>query len=167
MGKTHGVKGEINFLFDDDVWDATDSDYLLLTIEGILVPFFFEEYRFASDDRALVKFEGIDSQEAANELVGVEVRFERAVANALNDSGEQPVSLAQLVGYTILSDKTNGATTIGTISAIDNATDNLLFVLDGGALIPVADEWITDIDHSARTITMSLLEGLLALNEID
>ena len=40
MTKTHGLKGEINFQFTDDVWDRTDISYLICELEGILVPFF-------------------------------------------------------------------------------------------------------------------------------
>ena len=29
LGKAHGVKGEISFLFDDDVFDRTDADYMV------------------------------------------------------------------------------------------------------------------------------------------
>ena len=29
MGKAHGLKGEINFQFTDDVWDRADSDYII------------------------------------------------------------------------------------------------------------------------------------------
>ena len=43
LGKTHGIRGEVSFLFDDDVFDRVDADYLILDIDGILVPFFFEE----------------------------------------------------------------------------------------------------------------------------
>ena len=42
LGKVHGIKGEISFLFDDDVFDRADADYLILDIDGILVPFFIE-----------------------------------------------------------------------------------------------------------------------------
>ena len=52
LGKPHGVKGEINFLFDDDVFDRVDAQYLILDIDEILVPFFMEEYRFRSDSTA-------------------------------------------------------------------------------------------------------------------
>ena len=54
LGKAHGVKGEVSFQFDDDVFDRVDADYLILDIDGILVPFFMEEYRFRSDSTALV-----------------------------------------------------------------------------------------------------------------
>ena len=29
IGKPHGVKGELSFLFYDDVFDRTDSDYVV------------------------------------------------------------------------------------------------------------------------------------------
>ena len=41
LGKAHGVKGEVSFQFDDDIFDQIDADYLVLDIEGILVPFSF------------------------------------------------------------------------------------------------------------------------------
>ena len=30
LGKAHGVKGEVSFQFDDDIFDTTDADYLIL-----------------------------------------------------------------------------------------------------------------------------------------
>ena len=80
LGKTHGVKGEISFLFDDDVFDRVDADYLVLQVEGILIPFFMEEYRFRSDTVALVKFCDVDTQQRAAELTGCDVYFPRALA---------------------------------------------------------------------------------------
>ena len=73
LGKTHGVKGEISFLFDDDVFDRVDADYLILKVDGIFVPFFIKEYRFKSDANVIIKFEDIDTQERARELTGCEV----------------------------------------------------------------------------------------------
>lgn len=40
IGKPHGVKGEVSLMFEDDVFDRVDADYLVLLIDGILVPFF-------------------------------------------------------------------------------------------------------------------------------
>ena len=56
IGKPHGVKGEVNLMFTDDVFDRVDAEYLVLMVDGILVPFFMEEYRFRGDETALVKF---------------------------------------------------------------------------------------------------------------
>ena len=73
LGKAHGVKGEVSFQFDDDIFDQTDADYLVLDIDGILVPFFMEEYRFRNDSVCLVKFCDIDTQQQASELTGCDV----------------------------------------------------------------------------------------------
>ena len=94
LGKPHGVKGEISFMFDDDVFDTTDCDFLVLDMEGILVPFFLEEYRFKSNETALVKFEGIGSQERARELTGHKVYFPRHLAEE-----QESASRAEIIGY--------------------------------------------------------------------
>ena len=39
LGKAHGVKGEVSLQFDDDIFDRVDCDYLVLDVDGILVPF--------------------------------------------------------------------------------------------------------------------------------
>ena len=73
IGKPHGVKGEVTMMFSDDVFDRVDAEYVVLMLDGILVPFFFEEYRFRTDETAIVKFCDIDTQEQARELTNCEV----------------------------------------------------------------------------------------------
>ena len=157
LGKTHGVKGEVSLQFDDDIFDRVDADYLVLELDGILVPFFIEEYRFRSDTVALIKFEDVDTQQRANELTGCDVYFPRALA--ADDEGE--VSLSLLVGFDLV--EANGVTTIGRIAAIDDTTANLLFELEDGRLIPANDDLIRDIDTKRKTIKMEIPEGLLEL----
>ena len=155
LGKAHGVKGEVSFQFDDDIFDRVDADYLVLDIDGILVPFFMEEYRFRNDTVCLVKFCDIDTQQRAQELTGCDVYFPRALA----EEAEEMLSLASLVGFEIV-DASNG-NTVGNIVAIDDSTINLLFELEDGTLIPTSDELIEDIDAKQRTIRMNIPEGLL------
>ena len=156
LGKAHGVKGEVSFQFDDDIFDRVDSDYLILEVDGILVPFFIEEYRFRSDTVALVKFEDVDTQQRAQELTGCDVYFPRSLA----DDDETP-SLSMLIGFDVV-DVTIG-TTVGRIAAIDDSTANLLFELEDGRLIPAAEELITNIDSKNKVIKMTIPEGLLEL----
>lgn len=157
LGKTHGVRGEISFLFDDDVFDRVDADYLILSIDDILVPFFIEEYRFKTDSNALMKFEGIDTQERARELTGCEVYFPHELA----DSDDDGISWAAIVGFDITD--ADSSHTIGRIAAVDDSTINILFELEDGRLIPASEDLITAIDQQARTITMRLPDGLLNL----
>ena len=156
LGKSHGVKGEVTFMFDDDIFDRVDSDYLILEVDGILVPFFIEEYRFRSDTVALVKFEDIDTQQRAQELTGCDVYFPRSLA----EEDDTP-TLTFLVGFNIVEADTG--TTIGRIAAIDDSTANLLFELEDGRLIPANDDLINDIDNKRKVITMTIPEGLLEL----
>ena len=155
LGKTHGVKGEISFLFDDDVFDRTDADYLILKVDGIFVPFFLEEYRFKSDANAIVKFEDIDTQERARELTGCEVYFPRELA----DSDDDSISWAAIVGFSLIDAATGQP--VGRIASIDDSTLNLLFELEDGKLIPASEELITDVDKDNRTITIDLPQGIL------
>ena len=161
IGKPHGVKGEVLFHFSDDVFDRTESEYLILEVDGILVPFFMEEYRFRSDETALVRFCDINTQEEARELTGCDVYFLRSEVPEDDDQ----LTWAQIVGFSIIDEQSGRS--IGTISAIDDSTINTLFELrtpDGrDVLIPASDDLIADVDTESQTITMTIPEGLLDL----
>ena len=136
IGKPHGVKGEVTMMFSDDVFDRVDAEYVVLMLDGILVPFFFEEYRFRTDETAIVKFCDIDTQEQARELTNCEVYFPR-IYNKV----------------------------VGTICGIDDSTQNILFEVKTESgdelLIPASPELIRSIDTEEHTINMELPEGLL------
>ena len=157
IGKAHGVKGEVSFNFDDDVFDRVDAEYLILEVDGILVPFFMEEYRFRSDSTALVKFEDIDTQDRARELTNCDVYFPRDLA----DDEEEVLTYSFLVGFDIIEASTGMK--VGTIASVDESTLNILFELEDGMLIPASEELITDIDKDNKTITIALPEGILDL----
>ena len=144
-------------MFDDDVFDRVDADYLVLELDGILVPFFMEEYRFRSDSTALVKFEDIDTQDRARELTNCDVYFPRQLA----DDDEEELSWTFLVGFDIVEAKTGKK--VGTIASIDDSTANILFELEDGRLIPASEELMTDIDKEKNTITIDLPDGILDL----
>ena len=157
LGKAHGVKGEVSLQFDDDIFDRVDADYLVLEVDGILVPFFIEEYRFRSDSVALVKFEDVDTQQRASELTGCDVYFPRALA----DEEDGTPTLSFLVGFDLV--EANGGKVVGRIAAIDDSTANLLFELEDGTLIPANDDLINDIDMQQHVVRMDIPEGLLEL----
>ena len=157
LGKAHGIRGEVSFLFDDDVFDRVDADYLILDIDGILVPFFMEEYRFKSDANALVKFDGIDTLERAKELTGCDVYFPRE----LSDEDDKHISWAEIIGYELIDSETR--TVAGTIASIDDSTMNTLFELEDGRLIPASEELIQAIDTKKHQIEIKLPEGILEL----
>lgn len=152
MGKPHGVHGEVQMQFADDVFDRVEADYLVLRLDGILVPFFLEEYRFKSDETALVKFCDIDTQERAAGLTGAEVFFPRRLADEDSDNA----SLAELIGYHVIASRDLGA-----IASIDDSTANILLELADGTLIPAHPDWMESIDKKGKRVYMNLPEGLI------
>lgn len=162
IGKPHGIKGDLTMMVEDDVFDRVEGEYLILLIDGILVPFFIEDYRFRSEQSALVKFCDIDTQERASELTGCDVFFPRS----LSDSDDtDTLTWQEAIGYQVADD--NSGKTLGTISYIDTSTANTLIELDNGMLIPAAYEIIKDINTEQRLITMSLPEGLMEIWQQD
>lgn len=160
LGKPHGVKGELSFMFTDDVFDRVEAEYIIVETNGILVPFFLEEYRFRSNETALLKLEGIDSQDQARELTNCYVYF----PYSLSDSDDEP-TMAEIIGYRLID--ANSGNIIGEIRGIDDSTQNILFDVaddkDHNHLIPATDDFIVNIDPPKREITVRLPEGLLDL----
>ncbi len=144
IGKPHGIKGELNFLFDDDVFDRVDADYLILEV---------------SDGHVLLKLCDIDTQERARELTGCDVFFPHKLA----PDNEDYVSWAQIIGFS-LQDSESGKT-VGIIRNVDDTTINLLFEVETPegeeVLIPANNDLIDDIDPAKRTLRMRVPNGLL------
>ena len=160
LGKPHGVKGEITFTFTSDVWDRAEVDYLILMVDGILVPFFLEEYRFRGEHTALLKFVDLDSIEAIQEIIGAEVYIEESQMEGMA-SADVDYTWEYFVGFHV-EDAVAGD--LGEIVRVDESTENVLFELAAGQLLPAVENFIEDIDHERRIIRMSLPEGLLELN---
>ena len=165
FNKPHGIHGELQFTFTDDIFDRVDCDYLICLLDGIFVPFFIEEYRFRSDSTALVKLEGIDTAERARMFTNVEVYFPVKHAEEAED-GE--LSWNFFVVFR-MEDVRHGE--LGEVVEVDTTTVNTLFVVeqeDGEELlIPAQEEFIVEINQEKKLITVELPEGLLNLEDLE
>ena len=161
LERPHGVRGEIAFRFVDDVFDRVEADHLLIEPDGIFVPFFIEEYRFKSNEVALLKFEDIDTQMQAREISGCDVFFQRSRSG--DDAGH--LGWSETVGYKILDAQTRKP--VGVVKGVDDSTVNVLFEVaanDGREiLIPADASLITKVDNNTRVIAMNIPQGLLDL----
>lgn len=161
INKPHGVHGELLFSFDDDIFDRMEADYIICMMDGILVPFFFESYRFRSDSTALIKLEGIDTEQQARRMTNVEVFFPKEHVEELEDN---ELTWSYFVGF-LIKDVNEGE--IGKVIDVDDSTINTLFVVDHNdteVLIPAQEDFIVDLDRGKRVITMQIPAGLLDLN---
>jgi 16S rRNA processing protein RimM len=164
LTKPHGVKGEIAFSFTDDVFDRVECDYLIVLLDGILVPFYLEEYRFKSDTVALVKFERIDTAEQARRFTNVEVYFPVKLAEQVTD---RELTWNYFVGFRVKEVKHGD---LGEITMVDESTINTLFVIDHQGtelLLPAQEEFIVNIDHEQRVMEVQVPDGLLQMEEAE
>ncbi len=163
--KPHGIAGEINFSFTDDVFDRTESPYWIVEIDGIFVPFFLESYRFRTDTTALVKMEDIDDEQAAKLLADHDVYYPKSYAED-NDENEEITSWRFFEGFTLVDG--NGKL-IGEVVAVNDATMNVLFEVKMAhdaslRLLPAAEDFMLELDKKQRRLSMDFPEGLLDLD---
>lgn len=162
FAKPHGIKGEIALAFTSDIFDRSDCDYLMCEIEGILVPFFIEEYRFKNDSTALIKFEDVDTEADAKGFANREVYFPKVFF----DEGEleEEYNWDYFTGFKVI-DAQHGD--LGEITYVDESTINVLLQVEkdrNEILIPAVEEFITDIDHENKVLRVALPEGLVTMD---
>jgi 16S rRNA processing protein RimM len=155
--KPHGTKGEIGLQTDTFALDE-GFDFVACDIDGILVPFFFENVRSKGSDTLIVKVERLESAEEVRYLTNRDAYIPRKWIEECDE-----VSLGYFIGFTA-TDRTLGD--IGEITDIDESTINTLFVVENNdeeILIPAQEEFIVDIDHENSRIILDLPEGLVEL----
>jgi len=161
FAKPHGVKGELSLLTTSDLFDEAENPYLICDIDGILVPFFIEEYRFKSDSVTLVKLEYVDNEDAAREFVNRDVYYPLSEAHESDLVGD--MTWDSFIGYTVTDEK-HGL--LGRITHVDESTINVLLQIDYKGtelLFPAVEELISDVDHPNKHMSVVLPEGLLDL----
>ena len=162
LTRTHGIRGEVAFQFTDDVWDRVDADYLFLRLDGLLVPFFLEEWRFRSDSVALLKFEDVDDAFAASRLVGADVCFPKELTPS--DVDEEDLIWKHFIGFEVLQEEQK----LGTVSSVLDQTANVLLVIETPEgkelLIPAHENFILKADHRQRLLLVDIPVELLTLN---
>lgn len=157
--KVCGVEGGLMLLFDNSCFADINVDLYFLKVDGIVVPFFIQEAVRIDDMRIRVKFEGIDSKEAAARYVNLPVLIDRSLVDGVLKKSDD--HFAKFDGYNVYDDKGRG---LGVISEIDDSTLNVLFVVERYGkkfLIPATDDFIVSRDDTVRKIVMRLPEGLI------
>lgn len=161
--KSRGIRGEVEMRFTDDVFDRGDSEYFVLHIDGIPVPFFWEEYKFKNSDTAILKLERVDKDEQARRLVGCRVSY--PVKHVPASEEERGLASWQaLEGYSV--SHADGRH-IGVIETVDDSTANVLLYLrtpEGREVIlPIHEDFVTHLSPRDHTLRLDLPEGLTDL----
>lgn len=178
ISRTHGVKGEVEVQFTDDPFDRGNLQYLVLEIDGILVPFFFSEYRYKGAHSALFTFEDVNTEEKARRMVGLSVFYIKdeaaRVANAAGQEIEMS-SLRALTGYRVFAvdeeestDEELATYDLGDITYVDDSCLNTLITItdDEGeeCIVPLHQDFIIELNPAERTLLLDIPLELLDLN---
>lgn len=163
--KTRGLRGEIEMLFTDDAFDRGESDYLVVDMDGILVPFFWEEYRFKNDEAVILKFADVDDETAARRLAGHDAYYPLKSLTA----DEDEASLRSLKAFTGFNVRRDTGEELGTVTAVDDSSENVLIYVStpsgGEVILPLHNDFVTDYSLTERWLVLRLPDELLTLNE--
>jgi 16S rRNA processing protein RimM len=156
ISKTHGLKGEVTAIFQDDFdWDELTS--IFLEFNGSLVPYFLES---VSDrgDKSFLKFEGIDSLKEADGLKGRGVFLPKSIRPKLKRGQFYD---DEVVGFSV-EDEIMGE--MGIVSEVQSHGLNRLLVIiykQKEILVPIDSPFVTSVNKSHKSIKLKLPEGYL------
>ncbi|HYG03515.1 MAG TPA: ribosome maturation factor RimM [Chryseosolibacter sp.] len=158
--KPHGLKGEVTISLDaESPADLESIESLFLEKGNVLVPYFVENIS-VSGMKAFVKFEDIDTPEAANYISKSSIYLPKS---SRPKSGKGKFYDDEIIGFEV-NDEVVGH--LGIVNEITQAGPNkLLSVIrdDKEVLIPVNGPFITSINKSKKLVSVSLPDGFLDL----
>jgi 16S rRNA processing protein RimM len=156
----HGLKGEL--ILKHELGKKTSLKGLkTLFMEETrdnFLPWFLEAVRIKSETEVYIKFEGIDTREAAQKLSQRETWMQETDFKTYA-AKKAPASL---LGYTII----NYEEILGEILEVIEQPHQLLCRLEmegKEVLIPLHEEFLQKIDHRNRKVHVNLPEGLVEL----
>ena len=103
FNKPHGIHGELQFTFTDDIFDRVDCDYLGRLLDGDFRSFLYgREYRFRSDSTALVKLCEKGSDDGRTLLYVYQRRSVYFPVKHAEEAGEGELSWEFFVGFRVM-----------------------------------------------------------------
>jgi len=155
--KTHGLKGEVGISLDVDIPEAYQNlESVFLLKNEKLIPFFIDSLHINSN-KAIIKFEEVDSIEKANELVKCEIYLPLSFLPELPEDGYY---FHDLVGMTV-SEKGKA---LGIVKEVIDLNGNDLLSIQNEQteiLIPMNEEILKKVDLALKIIEVELPDGLL------
>jgi len=143
---------------DPEIYEEMES--VFVEYNNNLVPFFIERCKLHKSELLRIKFEDIDSEEDADDLIKSSLYLPLDLLPELN---ENQFYFHDIIGYQV-KDLNKGL--IGTITAINDMTSQALFEIDFNGnqiLIPINDNFIHKLDKEKKLLIVDTPEGLIDL----
>lgn len=154
-------KGEVLIKLDtDEPEEYIGMESVFVEYNENLVPFFIERSGLHRSTLLRVKFEDVDTEEDAEDIMKCAVYLP---LNKLPELDGDKFYFHEIIGFTV-EDVNYG--TVGKITAINDSTSQSLFEIDKDGkqvLIPLNDEFIEKLDKKNKIIFVKTPEGLIDL----
>lgn len=159
LDRIHGIKGELLLLIDVDEPDHyLKLGSVFLNVKGKLIPFFVQSIKKLRSDQLLIKFEDVQSDEEALDLVGCNVFLPIEQLPSLR---EDQYYFHELIGMQVYD---NHLGTVGVVTMVLETPQQYLLQFDHEGcevLCPMHDDLIEKVDKKTKTIHLNLPAGLL------
>ena len=156
-----GIKGEVRItLYAQDSTNLKEGKVLLLERAGKTVNAAIKKLRYQKD-RPVVKLDGIEDRNAAEEIRGMEVSI---YASDLEELHEGEHYVRDLIGCRVVDTAADGREICVLRDVIQNTAQSILEVetADGrSVLIPAVEAFLRGIDEEAGIIEVELIPGFL------
>lgn len=162
--KAHGLKGEVSVLLETDQPQAYQNlESVFVEQQQRLIPFFINHLRIQGN-KAVIKLDGIDDVDAANELRNNKLWLPLDFLPELSGTS---FYFHEIIGFQV-RDQHSGD--IGLVTSVyDSASQNLIAVDHHGkeVLIPIANDIILKVNRKEKVIETKLPDGLLEIYTAD
>ena len=154
-------KGEVLIKLDTDEPESyLEMESVFVEYDNNLVPFFIEKSSLQKSNLLRVKFEEVDSEEDAEDLLKCDLYLP---LNLLPELSEDQFYFHEVIGFTVV-DQNYG--NVGTLSGINDTTSQALFEIEKDGkqvLIPMNDQFLVKVDKKNKVIHVKTPEGLIDL----
>jgi 16S rRNA processing protein RimM len=161
IAKKFSFKGEVLIYLDTDEPEMyEDLESVFVEFNKNLVPFFIENAQLHKNDFLKVRFEDVDNEEKADELIGREVYLPLTMLPKLEGN---KFYYHEVIGFDVIDTRLGN---IGKIVAINDSAAQPLFEIDKDGieiLIPMIDDFIVEVNRDKKTVTLNTPEGLVDL----
>ncbi|MCW5909044.1 MAG: 16S rRNA processing protein RimM [Chitinophagales bacterium] len=162
LGKPHGISGAFRFRLSRVLKKIRKlPPYFCMEQKGNPVPFFVSRFEMKNFEEGLINFEEITTPEQAKQYSGSELLLtEKEIKLYFEKDAE---SIDYLIGYRLTDEQ---AGEVGTVIELLETPAQVLAIVKGNRkdyTIPLADDFIVEIDELKKQIHVNLPEGLLDL----
>ena len=159
--RKYSFKGELLAKLETDEPEAyVNLDSVFVEYGPNLVPFFFESSQLHKSALLRFKFEDVDTEEDADDLIGADLYLPLTL---LPDLTGNKFYFHEIIGFSAI-DVNFGV--IGTITGVNDTTAQAIFEIDREGqqvLVPVIDDFISSIDRDKKEMVLQVPDGLIEL----